>query len=167
VNGWNPDEKKHRHIERWYWLASWVLSVLIAAGALVSAIFVYKAWSEAHEQALQARRQANIAFANTTRAWLKLTTISGGADRSDSNTAYIWFTPTYKNLGHTPARNISFFWHMFVIGIPAVIGIPGPPGMDVCEEAKSHPNYSGEVVFPQDDGGGREQSLGMWIVSTN
>jgi hypothetical protein len=69
VNGWNPDEKKHRHIERWYWLASWVLSVLIAAGALVSAIFVYKAWSEAHEQALQARRQADIAFANTTRAY--------------------------------------------------------------------------------------------------
>ena len=148
MNGWNTDEKKHHRIERWYWFASWVLSVVIAAGALGSAIFAYKAWSEAHEQAVQARRQADIAeqaFANTTRAWLKLTTISGGANRSDGNTAAIWFTPTYKNLGHTPAKNISFFWRIFVIGIPSVLGIPRPPGMDICEEDKSHPIYSGEL----------------------
>jgi len=92
VNGWN--KKKHHSVERCYWFASWVLSVLIAAGALGSAIFAYKAWSEAHEQALQARRQADIAeqaFATTTRAWLKLTTISGEADGSA-----ISFTPTTR-----------------------------------------------------------------------
>ena len=157
MNGWNTDEKKHHQIERCYWFASWVLSVLIAAGALGSAIFAYKAWSEAHEQALQARRQADIAeqaFANTTRAWLKLTTISGGANRSGSNTASVWFTPTYKNLGHNPAKNISFFWRMFVIGVP------GPSGKEICEE---HPFYSGKVVFPQDDGGGSGEGVETWI----
>jgi len=157
VNGWN--KKKHHSVERCYWFASWVLSVLIAAGALGSAIFAYKAWSEAHEQALQARRQADIAeqaFATTTRAWLKLTTISGEADGSA-----ISFTPTYKNLGHTPAKNMSFSWQIFVIGIP---GSSFPSfAKEPCEQNKSHPIYSGEVVFPQDDGGGREQSITTWI----
>jgi hypothetical protein len=163
ANDWNTEEKKHHRIERRYWFASWILSVLIAAGAVGSAIFAYNAWREAHEQAVQARRQADTAekaFATTTRAWLKLT-ISGVADRSDSPTATISFTPTYKNLGHTPAKNISFFWQIFVIGVPGSF-LPSFT-TEPCEVNKSHPSYSGEVLFPQADGGGSQQSVLNWI----
>jgi hypothetical protein len=121
VNDWDSDEKKHHRIERRYWFSAFVLSVLIAVGALGSAIFAYKAWSEAHVQAEQARRQADTAekaFATTTRAWLKLTAIDAGADRSDRTIAWFNFRPTYKNLGHTPAKNISFVPYVFVIGVP-------------------------------------------------
>src|SRR5262249_7616405 len=124
-----------------------------------SAIFAYKAWSEAHEQAVQARRQADIAeqaFANTTRAWLKLTLDSAEAKRLDRTQAFFSFVPTYKNMGHTPAKNISFSSHVFVIG-------GGGPSdkRDVCEEARSLHSDSGEVVFPQDDGSGT--FWGIWI----
>ena len=54
TEGWHPQEDKHRRHERRYWFASFILTLVIAAGAGASAIYAYRA-------ATEARRQADIA----------------------------------------------------------------------------------------------------------
>jgi hypothetical protein len=76
--------KKHRRHERRYWLATFILTLVIAFGAGASAIYAYKAATEAHEQAMQAHRQADIAqdaLAASTRARLKVVSIDVAVTR--------------------------------------------------------------------------------------
>ncbi|MDR3533911.1 MAG: hypothetical protein P4L90_25525 [Rhodopila sp.] len=130
-------------------------------GALLSAHYAYKAVeagrdavAEAHEQALQAKRQAQIAqeaLLASTRARLKITAIANASvTGSGGSAAWFNFTPTYKNFGRSPAQGIFFNPHIFVVGA-------GPSPREVCEEDKARhqgtTEMSDEVVFPQDEGG--------------
>jgi len=108
--------------------------------------------SEAHEQAVQAKLQTDIAqkgLVAVTRARLKLITMtSGSVDRaSGGGVAWFNFKPAYKNFGQAPAQDIFFHPHIFVVGA-------GPAPKETCEEDKRlfRDSFT-EVIFPQDGGG--------------
>lgn len=107
----------------------------------------------------EARRQADIAeqaLVASTRARLKLASVTGISARRLSGVIpgvrVVWFdvSVAYKNFGQTPAQNISFVFHVFVLGA-------GPSPTKTCENGKLHrsSSLSKVVVFPQDqvDGG--------------
>ncbi len=152
--GWHPKEEKHRRREGRYWLAASVLSAVVAIGAGLSACYTYRAANEAHEQAVQARRQADAADGQliaTTRARLKLVAITDAyvTKAEDVDVAWFNFKPTYKNFGPSPAENAVFVPHVFVVGA-------GPSPREACKTGAGWTmrDISQEIVFPQDEGGG-------------
>lgn len=151
--GWHSQEEEHRRREGRYWLATSVLSAVVAIGAGLSARYTYSAASEAHEQVVQARRQAVAAedqLTVTTRARLKLLPITDAyvAKAEGVNVAWFNFKPTYKNFGPTPAENISFQPHIFVVGA-------GSSPRKTCETGWgwTMPDASTDIVFSQEEGG--------------
>jgi hypothetical protein len=173
---WHRQEEKHRRHERQYWLASFILTLVIAIGAGASAIYAYKAAMEAHEQAMQAHRQADIAedaLAASTRARLKIESIDATVTRGESfsvsvqggSTVFIprsfdvvWFNfePYYRNYGLAPAQGIDFSPRIFVVGTGSA-----PDCKERAREWTASEGTSAEVVFPQDDGG--KQLVGVSV----
>lgn len=151
--GWHPQEEKHRRREGRYWLATSVLSAMVAIGAGLSARYTYRAATEAYEQAVQARRQADAAedqLIATMRARLKLAAITAAYVTKAEGVDVAWFNfkPTYKNFGPSPAENISFEPHIFVVGA-------GPSPRQVCKTGVGWimRDDSTDIVFLQDEGG--------------
>lgn len=152
--GWHPQEEKHRRREGRYWLANSILSALVVIGAGLSARYTYRAVNEAHEQVVQARRQADAAedqLIATTRARLKLMPITEAyvAKAEGVDVAWFNFKPTYKNFGPSPAEEVSFQPHIFVVGA-------GPSPKQACKTGPgwmSH-DFPADIIFPQDEGGG-------------
>ena len=159
-----PTEEEHRAAEQAYWSQQlWLnwLSFTAAAIAAITAvgvlIYTHIAAGEAHEQAVQARRQANAAESQliaTTRAQLKLLNFTGPDDARIGGEipglgTVIWFdfNVNYKNFGPSPAENIFFNPHIFVIGA-------GPSPNKTCEGDKRWAQgFPANVVFPQEKGG--------------
>lgn len=151
--GWHPQEDKHRRREGRYWLATSILSAVVAIGAGLSARYTYSTAGEAHEQVVQARRQADAAedqLIATTRARLKLMPITDAYVTKAESIDVAWFNfkPTYKNFGPTPAENISFQPHIFVVGA-------GSSPRKTCETGWgwTMPDASTDIVFSQEEGG--------------
>ena len=152
--GWHSEEKHHHRKERWYWVFSLVLSLVIAVGAAFSARYAYKAAAEAHDQALQAGRQADVAeeqLVATTRARLKLVGITDAYVTKGKGVDVAWFNfkPLYRNFGPSPAEDTLFVPHIFVVG-----GGPATTG-DVCEARSGWMTRNGSpsIVYPQEQGG--------------
>jgi hypothetical protein len=61
TTGWHPEEARHHETERRFWLATFALTVILAVGAVASAIFTY-----------EAAETARLNFVATTRAWLAI-----------------------------------------------------------------------------------------------
>lgn len=148
--GWHPQEEHHRRHEGWYWLASIFLSLAIAIGAGLSARYAYRAASEAHEQAMQARRQADIArdtLVASNRPWVMLTDINPVSLSSDDGAGvHFWVKVSVKNVGHSPAQNVSISGRL-------LIGDFDPPPNEamvtVCREPQSSSFIiPGRVLFP-------------------
>lgn len=155
TQGWHPQEERHRCQERRYWFASILLSAVVAIGAGLSARYAYRAANEAHEQAVQARRQADAAESEliaTTRARLKLVAITDAyvSRAKGSDVAWFYFKPTYKNFGPSPAEDIFFEPHIFVVGAA------GPSSEQACKTGEGWIAREpiADIVFPQDEGGG-------------
>ena len=115
---WHPDEKLHRRWERRYWLASIVLTVGIALGAGFSARYAYRAALEAHEQAAQARRQADYAgeqLIYSSRAWVDLDIeINGPITYIANGDLRFPVKLKLKNVGQSPATNVAIFAQWFL-----------------------------------------------------
>ena len=117
--GWHPEEKKHRRREGRYWLTSLLLSLAVAIGAGFSARYAFKAASEAHEQAVQARRQADEAgrqvgiaaqaLVATDRPWIKIISVSDPKLEISTQYGYVSFGITVKvsNVGRSPAGSVT------------------------------------------------------------
>lgn len=158
---------------REHWLAFWAniasfLNVGFAAVAFL--ILVRTLWItqeslaaaqrsvvEAHEQVVHARRQADAAenqLIASTRAQLKILDFTRfnnariGSEIPDVGLV-VWFdfSVSYRNFGTSPAEDIFFNSHIFVVGA-------GPSPKRTCEEdrrrAQSLPT---DIVFPQEKGG--------------
>lgn len=100
IQNWHPQEKKHRDHEKWYWCASTLLTLAVAIGAGVSAVYAYTA-------AYEAKRQANAADTSnelSNRAWL--IPYSASVLHADANGFAVEFTT--RNIGKEPAQNVEF-----------------------------------------------------------
>ena len=108
----------------------------------------------------ETKRQADIAqdaLVAATRARLKVTAITNVlvTRLPSSGAGRFHFKPTYKNFGQSPAQDIFFSPHVFVVGA-------GPPPKRTCEGDKGRfEGASTEIVFPQDEGG--QQQTGVQI----
>jgi hypothetical protein len=152
-------DAKHQRIERRFWALGLLVSAGAAAATGFAAWFAYWAYDAAlqsvvaaQETVAETRRQANIAqdaLVASTRARLKITSITGiSAIRAeDSPAAWFHFKPAYRNFGQTPAQDISFLPHVFVVG-----SRDGPSPKRACEEDKSRFRMPfTEIVFPQEE----------------
>lgn len=150
----DESDTRHKRGEVWYWRITGTAAVLATVGTLAAAAFAYGAYDAALESVAEARRQADIAqqtLVASTRARLKLTAITDARATRSTDFPVAWFTfkPTFKNFGQTPAQNIAFSTHVFVIGTGE-----GQPARDICEGEKTRDRMSsGELAFPQEEGG--------------
>lgn len=162
-------DAKHQLAERRFWVLGLVVSIAATAATGFAAWFAYGAYEAALKSVVETRRQADIAqqtLVATTRARLKLTAISDARVTRGSEIPLAWFTfkPAFKNFGQTPAQNITFSAHVFVIGTGE-----GLPARAICENEKARGGMSsGELVFPQEDGGenmfGTQVSLSQLVT---
>jgi hypothetical protein len=134
--------------------AAFVLLFLTLRATQESLVAARASVAEAHEQAVQARRQANIAESQlvaTTRARLKLTAITDAyvSRAKGVDVAWFRFEPAYKNFGPSPAENIFFEPYVFIVGA-------GPSPKQVCGTGPGWIAHepSADIVFPQDEGEG-------------
>jgi hypothetical protein len=107
----HPSEEEHRTAEQFNWRKGNTLNVLIAAGAIVAAIFAIGSFCES-------KRQADIAqktLVQTTRAWLDISvdakTIS--LDWPHGQDATFLLTVTATNKGNSPASYVFLHPQVF------------------------------------------------------
>ena len=144
----HPTEEEHRTAEQYNWRRENILAFLTTLFAAGAVVFAFKTF-------VQTKRQADIAqtaLVASTRARLKITAVSNVVlNAAGEHGVVAWFTSivNYRNYGQSPAENINFTPHIFVVGA-------GPSPEETCRRDKSSVESFGssaDVVFPQDDGG--------------
>ncbi|CAJ0879349.1 hypothetical protein AMST5_03052 [freshwater sediment metagenome] len=111
--GWHPEEREHHRVERRYWQTTAVLTFFAVAGAIATVLIsnwtleeTRKATFEAHRQAEQAIRQANIASETEQkqlRAYIYVDKVVYGMVSNGEIETKIFV----KNGGLTPASHIE------------------------------------------------------------
>jgi hypothetical protein len=149
-------EKESSRLAKWtFWLVLFttVFSVGAAVGTVASAVYAYRTWVQTKSQANAAWEQARIAnqtLVDTTRARLKLTTVTGTHVSRGKGTDVAWFhfKPAYKNFGPPPAEDVIFDAHIFVVGA-------GPSPKQACKTGSGWSTFepSSNIIFPKNDGG--------------
>lgn len=152
-NGWHSQEQKHRRREGRYWLASILLSAVVAIGAGVSAIYAYRAVKAGQAQVKAAQDQADIArsaLIASDRPWVMLTEIKPASlSLDDEFGTELWVNISAKNIGHSPAQNVSVSAELLIDNFDPS---PDQAMVSVCREAQSGSSIMpGQVLFPGQD----------------
>lgn len=149
----HPSDGEHRSAEQAYW--RWqmnaeerrhrvaIVTLILSIIAIVAAGLSF--W-ESRIQAVAAQDQIT-AMRDAQRAWLKISSIQGNSATRAQGIGVAWFgfTPSYKNVGQTPAQGIDFNFHIFVVGV-------GPSPAKTCDaERRNYIGGSGKIVFPQEE----------------
>ena len=145
-----PGEDKRRAAEQAYWNRQLQLNWLSIAVSFVAAIVAAGALFYTSIQADIAENQLAV----TTRARLKLLDFAspngariGGEIPSLGTVIWFNFNVGYRNFGPSPAEDIFFELHVFVVGA-------GPSPKKTCEGDKRQARgFPANVVFPQEKGG--------------
>jgi hypothetical protein len=115
-SGWHAEERRHRRRERTFWNTYIFLTILTASGALLSALFAYRAFDAARRQAIAAETQIDVARDTEhrqLRAYLHIghgpMTVNGNTAGAELRIFHSGQTPAYKikleadiQVGHFP-----------------------------------------------------------------
>jgi hypothetical protein len=160
-NGWHPKQNHHRRWEKGYWVASVLLSAVITGGALASAAYAWNALQasrdavrEAHVQAVQATRQADIAqeqMLAAIRPWISPSIEINGLEIKKTG-INLHLTIVVKNTGRvpifTPFTNADIF-----VGVQNDLRKVGNLLQEKCETATRQrwaAGRSGGAMVPPD-----------------